>query len=82
METQSAALPKQDAVLLTERQRAVVALVAAGLSNGEIAQRLGVTKKTVEFHLTRTYERVGCTSRVELVLAALARGWVRVPARR
>lgn len=51
---------------LTKSERAVVELVARGLSNGEIAERLFVSRRTVESHLVHVYAKVGARSRVEL----------------
>jgi len=46
-----------------------VQLVASGVSNGEVAERLFVTVKTVEAHLTRIFRKLGVSSRVGLVVA-------------
>jgi DNA-binding CsgD family transcriptional regulator len=51
---------------LTAREHQVAALAAAGLSNREIAKRLVVTVKTVEWHLKHSYVKLGVTSRREL----------------
>jgi DNA-binding CsgD family transcriptional regulator len=51
---------------LTGRQREVAELVAAGLSNKEIADRLFTSVRTVEGHLYRACQRVGATSRSHL----------------
>ena len=59
--------------LLTPRQEEVVRLVAEGLPNGEIASGLGVTEHTVRNHLFRIYEKLGISSRVELILYVLSR---------
>jgi DNA-binding NarL/FixJ family response regulator len=50
---------------LTEREREVLALVAARKSNKEIAQALNVTVRTVEFHVSNVLGKLGLTSRVE-----------------
>lgn len=52
---------------LTDRQREIIELVAAGLSNKEIAERLVTSVRTVEGHLYRAYQRLGAGSREELV---------------
>jgi DNA-binding CsgD family transcriptional regulator/tetratricopeptide (TPR) repeat protein len=52
---------------LTDRQREIIELVAAGLSNKEIADRLVTSVRTVEGHVYRAYQRVGAGSREELV---------------
>ena len=51
---------------LTGRQREVAELVAVGLSNREIAERLVTSVRTVEGHLYRACQRVGATSREDL----------------
>lgn len=48
---------------LTEQEKAVAMLVASGLSNKEAAAELYVSVKTVQYHLTRIYSKVGVTSR-------------------
>jgi DNA-binding CsgD family transcriptional regulator len=51
---------------LTDVERKVVALVAEGATNREIAARLFVSVKTVEAALTRTYRKLGVRSRVDV----------------
>lgn len=45
--------------LLTDRQREILTLVAAGLSNPAIAEQLHLTRKAVEYHLTQVYAQLG-----------------------
>jgi DNA-binding CsgD family transcriptional regulator/pimeloyl-ACP methyl ester carboxylesterase len=52
--------------LLTPRQREVAHLVALGLSNAEIGERLGIGRRTVESHLERVRLRLGLSSRAQL----------------
>jgi DNA-binding NarL/FixJ family response regulator len=61
---------------LTPREVEVVGLVAKGLSNDEIAVRLGIARKTVEAYLTKLFERWGFTTRTELALWAEREGWL------
>jgi DNA-binding CsgD family transcriptional regulator len=51
---------------LTRAERRVAELAADGLTNKEIAQRLVVTVSTVEFHLSKTYAKLGIRSRAQL----------------
>ena len=66
---------------LSERERDVVAGVLAGRSNDEIGGDLGVSTKTVEWHLSRLFERFGVVSRVELAMRAEREGWLDLPTR-
>jgi DNA-binding CsgD family transcriptional regulator/tetratricopeptide (TPR) repeat protein len=55
---------------LTRREAEVLALVAAGLRNAEIAERLYLTPKTVSHHLSAIYTKLGVETRIEAVNAA------------
>jgi DNA-binding NarL/FixJ family response regulator len=59
--------------LLTPREDKVVRLVAEGLKNEEISERLAITEHTVRNYLCRIFEKLGLSNRVELVLDALRR---------
>ena len=63
--------------LLTPREEQVVALVADGLSNRDVARELGLTEHTIKKYLYRIFDKVGVSSRVELVLYAVTRGAIR-----
>jgi DNA-binding NarL/FixJ family response regulator len=56
---------------LTATERRVTALVADGLSNSQIAAALGVSRRTVESHVSSVYRKLEVTSRVALARAAL-----------
>jgi DNA-binding NarL/FixJ family response regulator len=58
--------------LLTPREEQVVALVADGLANREIARELNLTENTVKKYLFRIFEKLGISTRVELVLYAVS----------
>jgi two-component system, NarL family, nitrate/nitrite response regulator NarL len=60
----------QQPFVLTSRQRDVLTLVIEGFNNRDIAQQLGVREATIKHHLTRMFDKVGVTNRVELALAA------------
>ena len=62
---------------LTEREREVVALVGAGLSNDEIAARLVVSPATAKTHVSRAMIKVGARDRAQLVVHAYEAGLVR-----
>lgn len=61
---------------LSPRELEIVRLVARGHSNEEIAQRLGIARKTVEAYLTQLFDRGGLASRTELALWAEREGWL------
>ncbi len=63
--------------LLTSREEQVVALVADGLSNREVARELGLSEHTVKKYLFHIFDKLGISSRVELVLYAVSHGGVR-----
>jgi two-component system nitrate/nitrite response regulator NarL len=59
---------------LTVREREVLDLVAAGLSNAEIGGRLGLAEKTVKYHMTAILGKLQVSSRVEAALLAYKSG--------
>jgi DNA-binding NarL/FixJ family response regulator len=64
-----------DATLgLTEREREVVTLIARGLSNGEIASELVLSKRTVEHHIANILSKLGLTNRAQIVRWAMEKG--------
>jgi len=60
--------------MLTPREEQVVALVAEGLSNRDTARELGLSEHTVKKYLFRIFDKLGISSRVELVLYAVNHG--------
>jgi DNA-binding NarL/FixJ family response regulator len=59
--------------ILTARQVEILALVAEGLSSKEIADRLFISKRTVDFHLSETFDRLEVSNRVQALRAAWSR---------
>jgi two-component system, NarL family, nitrate/nitrite response regulator NarL len=64
---------------LTRREREVLALVAAGYANKEIARVCAVSEETVKHHLTRMFDKMGASNRLELALIATESGLVSGP---
>ena len=60
--------------LLTPREEQVVALVAEGMGNRQIARELNLSEHTIKKYLFRIFEKLGISSRVELVLYAVNHG--------
>jgi DNA-binding NarL/FixJ family response regulator len=58
---------------LSRREEEIVRCVASGLSNGEVAERLSLSRHTVKNYLFRVYEKLGISTRIELVLYVLSR---------
>ena len=66
-----------DLGLLTDREREVMALVAAGLSNDDIAERIFISPATAKTHVSRTMIKLGARDRAQLVVFAYETGLVR-----
>lgn len=66
--------PSSGWVSLTPTELDVVGLVAEGLANKDIADRLIISPRTVQTHLTHVYAKLGLTSRVQLAQEAARRG--------
>ena len=67
-------LNSQGHQLLTHREEQVVALVAEGLSNRAVARELNLSEHTIKKYLFRIFDKLGISSRVELVLYAVNHG--------
>ena len=68
--------PAIDLSALTDREREVMALVGAGLSNEEIAERLVVSPATARTHVSRAMVKLGARDRAQLVVFAYESGLV------
>jgi len=64
----------QNASLLTPRQLAILRLIAAGQSNQQIADSLGITERTVKFHVTALFNKLGADNRAQAVALGSRRG--------
>jgi DNA-binding CsgD family transcriptional regulator len=71
--------PTTPATQLTAREADILSLLVEGLSNKEIAARLGVSARTVNFHLDNLYAKFGVNNRTEAVVYALKHGLAHNP---
>ena len=60
---------------LSRRERETLVLLADGLSNAEIAERLGISEKTVRNHLSHLFDKLGVWSRAQAIVFARERGF-------
>lgn len=64
---------------LTARERQILTMVVAGYPNKEIARVCSVSEQTVKHHVTRMFDKVGASNRVELAMLATRRGLIDTP---
>ena len=70
------ALGEEAAPLLTSRELEILALLGDGLSNKELARRLGISGHTVKFHVESLYRKLAAGSRAEAVHKGLRQGLI------
>lgn len=64
---------------LSPRETQVLQLAAEGLTNKEIAYRLGISERTIQFHMNSIFNKTASQSRTEAVALALRNGWLPLP---
>lgn len=67
-----------EGIPLTEREQQVLQLMAQGKENSKIASELVITERTVKFHASNIYSKLGATSRTAAVVEALRLRWVKI----
>jgi DNA-binding CsgD family transcriptional regulator len=72
---QAASAPSPAFEALSRRERETLALLADGLSNAEIAERLGISEKTVRNHLSHLFDKLGVWSRAQAIVFARDHGF-------
>ena len=70
----TSAKPPREKVGYTERERKILELLGEGLTNQEIADRIYVSKRTVEYSITEIFNKLNVSSRAEAVLIAKSEG--------
>lgn len=68
------ARPRRGSGLLSARERGVLRLIAAGLSNRQIGAMLSISERTVKFHATAIFNKLGAENRAQAVALAAERG--------
>ncbi len=68
--------PAPDMHPFSPRELQVLQLAAQGNTNKEIAYRLGISDRTVQFHLNSIFNKTGASSRTEIVALAIKNGWL------
>ncbi len=61
---------------LTDRESEVLALLAKGMANKQIAVTLGISEHTVKFHVSSIYTKLNATNRTQAVREGLRNGWI------
>jgi DNA-binding NarL/FixJ family response regulator len=61
---------------LSPRELQVLSLAADGLTNKEIAYRLGLSERTIQFHMNSVFNKTGTSSRTEAATYGLRQGWI------
>jgi DNA-binding NarL/FixJ family response regulator len=65
-------------IALTPRETEVIALIATGLTNAQVAQRIGRTEETVKVHVKNILQKLDAQDRTEAVTQAVRRGFIRL----
>jgi DNA-binding NarL/FixJ family response regulator len=74
--TERARLPTGDVLALSQRELEVLAEMARGLSNREIAARLYIAESTVAHHVSAIYAKLGVVTRAQAIIYAIRAGLV------
>ncbi len=69
--------PPADESPFSPRELQVLRLAAHGLTNREIAQRLAISERTVQFHMNSIFNKSGTYTRTEAVALALRKQWIK-----
>jgi len=78
VETRPVIAPTATVRRLTARERQIIAILAGGVANKDIAHACGISEKTVKHHLTNIFNKLGVSNRLALALLAIEHGIVDV----
>jgi DNA-binding NarL/FixJ family response regulator len=67
--------PSQEQPSLTKREREIVQLVAQGLKNKDMGEKLPLSEQTVKNHMHNIFDKLGVADRLELALYTISKGW-------
>jgi DNA-binding NarL/FixJ family response regulator len=70
--------PDELFIPLSPREMEILRLIARGLSNKEIAYKLGISPQTVKNHVTSILRKLGVSDRTQAAVYALRRGWIQL----
>jgi len=70
---------KNSIAKLTKREREIIELIAQGMKNKEIAERLSISPATVRHHLSTIFAKLEVPDRLKLLIFAYEQGLVRTP---
>jgi DNA-binding NarL/FixJ family response regulator len=73
-----ATLPAEPVRALSEREREILQLIGKGVSNGEAAKALNISRATIRTHLEHIYQKLEVTNRVEAVTEGIRKGLISV----
>lgn len=63
--------------ILSKREGEILEIVSKGFTNREVASALGVSSKTVEFHLKNIYTKLDVSCRIEAITEAISKGYIK-----
>jgi DNA-binding NarL/FixJ family response regulator len=73
--------PDEHYIPLSPRELEILEFVTNGMSNKEIASRLGISQQTVKNHMTSILKKLNVQDRTQAAVTALRHGWVRIHSR-
>lgn len=63
---------------LSPRESEILLLISEGFANKEIAYQLSISERTVQFHIKSLFEKLRASSRTDVVIKAIKKGWLTI----